>query len=165
MAWISKEIESLLNFRIAEEEKSYRIYLGMAEWLENQGYSGAAKLWKKYSEEEKKHSEIVREYIRDLDLQPELRPILDVKQEFSSLEQIIRDSFTHEMLITDQCNELTKKAMEANDFMTMELGMFFVKEQREEIQKITYLINRLELFGTSEVALRMLDEEMNELAE
>ena len=52
MAWISNNIENLINYRISQEEYSSRLYLAMSNWLQNNGYDGASKLFKKWADEE-----------------------------------------------------------------------------------------------------------------
>ena len=64
MAFINKKIEELINYRIVEEEKSARLYLAMSQWLDYNGFAGAAKLWKKYSDEEIEHAAMALEWLR-----------------------------------------------------------------------------------------------------
>ena len=65
---ISEKIIQLLNYRIQQEEFSSRLYLAMSVWLDFKGYFGASKLWKKYSEEEKAHSEWAYKYLLELNI-------------------------------------------------------------------------------------------------
>ena len=162
MAFISKKIEGLINYRIVEEEKSSRLYLAMSKWLTYNGYDGAAKLWKKYSDEELNHSGWAYTYLEDLDILPEVPALEKPMCEFKGLPEICKASYDHEMLITQQCNELAKAAQADGDYMTLELAQKYLKEQVEEIGKITYWLDRLEAFGNSKEALRLLDNEMGE---
>ena len=165
MAFISKKIENLINFRIVEEEKSSRLYLAMSQWLDYNGFSGAAKLWKKYSDEEHKHSEWAYEYLQDLDILPVVPALEKPKCTFSSLPEICKMSYEHEIKVTEQCNALAKAAQAEGDYMTVELAQRYLKEQVEEIGKTTYWLDRLEAFGDNPQLLRELDEEMEEYAE
>lgn len=160
MAFISKEIEELINFRIVEEEKSNRLYLSMAKWLNYNGYSGASKLWAKYADEELVHSKWGYVYLEELDILPVI-PALEAPQlSFESLSQICKDSYDHEILITEQCNDLAKAALSNNDFMTLQFAQKYLTEQAEEIGRQAYWIDRIEAFGDSKEALRLLDNEM-----
>lgn len=162
MAFISKNIEELINFRIAQEEYSSRLYLAMSKWLGFNGYSGAEKLWKKYSDEEMSHANWAYNYLEELDILPKV-PALDAPpMEFKDLPDICQKSYDHEILVTEQCNELAKKAFEDSDFMTVDLAQKYLREQTEEIGRQTYWLDRLEAFGTSKEALRLLDNEMGE---
>ncbi|MBP7008050.1 hypothetical protein KBB05_05075 [Patescibacteria group bacterium] len=48
--------------------------------------------------------------------------------------------------------------------MVAELGMWYCKEQVEELDKFQNRLDRLEAFGESKDCLRLLDEEMGEKA-
>lgn len=160
MAFISKKIEDLINYRIVEEEKSSRLYLAMAKWLNFNGFVGASKLWTKYSEEESLHAIWAYSYLEDLDILPCV-PALDKPQEkFKSLSEICELSYQHELAITVQCNELAKAAASEGDYMTLELAQRYLKEQVEEIGKATTWLDKLQAFGDSPEALRLLDNEM-----
>lgn len=167
MAFINKKIEDLINFRILEEEKSSRIYLAMSKWAEFTGYSGAAKLWKKYADEEMTHANWGYSYLEELDIKPEV-PILEKPNcEFSGLQDICKQSYDHEILVTNQCNDLAKAALEANDFMTLALAQKYLSEQTEEIGRQSYWLNRIDILGGESITadgLFLLDKEMGEKA-
>jgi len=160
MAFISKKIEDLINFRIAEEEKSSRLYLAMSKWLGYNGYAGAEKLWKKYSDEELAHAEWGYGYLQDLDILPKVPALVAPECSFKGLVEICKASYEHEMLITKQCNELASIAVQENDYMTLQLAQKYLKEQVEEIGKTTYWLDRVDAFGESPESLRLLDDEM-----
>ena len=163
MAILSDNIISKLNYRIQQEEMSSRIYFGMANWLEFMGYTGAAKLWRKYSEE-KGHAKIVVDYLLDLNILPNISELEKPQTEFKSLEQIIALSYKHEVDITNQCKELASLSFKEGDFMTFNLAQKFVTEQVEELKKTQLWIDKLSLFGNDRIALRLLDNEMGETA-
>ena len=160
MAFINEKIVELINFRILEEEKSNRLYLAMSKWLGFNGYTGASKLWSKYAAEELSHTQWAYSYLEDLDILPVIPALPKPLMEFESLPQICRLSYEHEMLISTQCNDLAKAALGENDFMTLQLAQKYLTEQTEEIARQTYWLDRLEAFGTSPEALRLLDNEM-----
>ena len=67
MAWISNNIENLINYRISQEEYSSRLYLAMSNWLQNNGYNGASKLFKKWTDEEMVHANFSYSYLQTSD--------------------------------------------------------------------------------------------------
>lgn len=163
MAFINKRIEDLINFRIVEEEKSSRLYLAMSKWLKYQGYEGAAALWQKYSDEELAHSKKAYTYLEELDILPTVPTIPQPQLTFTSLPEICKLSLDHELLITEQCNTLAKKAFEEKDFMTTQLAQWYLTEQTEEIGKVTYWLNRIDVLGGENInsnGLFLLDQEM-----
>lgn len=159
---ITDECIKILNYRIEQEDYSSRIYLAMSMWLDDKGYVNAAKLWKKYSDEERGHADMAREYLLDLGIRPTTPLLNQPVQEFSGLPQIIRDSHEHEVEITRQCKELASHAMKMGDHMLYQLAATYLKEQIEEVGKAQNWIDQLESFGEDPIAMRLLDHEMKD---
>lgn len=160
MAVISTKIIGLMNLRIQQEELSSRLYKAMAIGLEYNGFSGAAKLWNTYSAEEYSHAQIAYNYLLELDIQPTVPSLPQPQFTFTSLQDVIKKSYEHELVITKQCNDLAIAAQQEGDFMTLQLAQTYLKEQVEELGKTTYWLDRLEAFGDSKESLRLLDNEM-----
>jgi ferritin len=167
---ISDKIIKLLNYRIKEEELSSRIYLAISTCMSYKGYNGAAKLFKKYSDEETVHASFAYEYLLDLDIRPEISALENIDKEYKGIVDAVQTAFEHEIVITNQCKELAKACAAEGDYMTLALAQKYLMEQVEEIQKTTDLLNfidTLTLEGKEPcpVGLRMLDDYMGELAE
>lgn len=160
----NQKLINLLQFRIKAEEESSRLYKAMAIYLNYEGYHGAAKLWCKYAEEERAHAEWSYEYLLDLDVMPIVDSLVKPASQFEGLYDVILKSLNHEYVVTEQCQELARVASEEGDYMTLEFAQKYLREQREEIGKLTNLVDRLKAFGTSKEALRFLDNELNNLA-
>jgi len=157
---LSAECEKYLNYRVQQEEYSARIYLSMAMWLENEGYLGSAKLWRKYSDEEMVHANDARTYLLSMGVQP-ITPMLEApEQSYTGLPQIIEKSFEHEIEVTMQIKELSDYALKGGDHMLYTLGQQYLKEQVEEHNKMQNWMDRLSAFGEDKMALRFLDNEM-----
>lgn len=151
-----------LNYRIEQEEYSARIYKSMEMWLNNKGYTGAAKVWGKYSAEEMGHADWARTYLLSFGIQP-LTPALEQPtQSYAGLPEIIRMSFDHEIDVSNQIKEMADHALEYKSHMLYELCLKYMKEQVEEHDKMQTWIDKLEAFGTDKIALRLLDNEMAE---
>ena len=159
---ISDKIITLLNYRIEQEEQSSRLYKSMSNWLNYNGFTGAAKLWEKYSNEELTHAQWSYDYLLDLDIKPITPELPKPKQDFNGLIDIIQKSYDHELEITTQCQQLAKACVEENDFMTLVIAQKYLKEQTEEIAKTVYWLDRIEAFGDSKECLRLLDNEMSQ---
>lgn len=158
---LSEECEKLLNFRIEQEEFSSRLYLAMSMCLNNEGYTGAASLWKKYSDEEMTHANWARTYLLSMGVTPETPALKKPKSEYPGcLAEIIRDSFDHEIVVTKQIKEMADKAFKSGDHMLYELCLSYLKEQVEEHDKTQTWVDKLMTFGSDPIALRLLDEEM-----
>lgn len=162
---LSEESEKLLNYRIQQEDFSSRLYLAMSLCLNNEGYTGAAKLWKKYSDEERAHADWSRTYLLSMGVTPDTPALTKPKTEYPGcLVEIIKDSFDHEIEVTKQIKVLASDALKKGDHMLYELSLQYLKEQVEEHDKTQTWVDKLMSFGTDPIALRLLDNEMDELA-
>ena len=152
-----------LNYRIQQEEYSSRIYMSMSMWLNNEGYMGAAALWRKYSDEELTHADIARKYMLSFGIQP-VTPRLDQPEQlFAGLPEIIKMSYDHEIEVSVQIKAMADHALKMADHMLYELCLAYLKEQVEEHDKMQTWADKLKTFGTDPLALRLLDNEMAEL--
>jgi ferritin len=157
---LSSECETVLQYRVQQEEQSSRIYHSMSMWLNNEGYSGAAALWLKYSKEEMAHADWSREYLLAMGITPNTPTLTAEPSVYIGLPQIIEASYDHEIAITVQITELANKALKAGDHMLYTLSSHYLKEQVEEHGKMQDWIDKLKSFGTDKIAMRWLDEEM-----
>lgn len=149
-----------LQYRIQQEEQSSRLYLSMSMWLNNEGYTGAAKLWKKYADEEMTHADWAKDYLLAMGVNPETPVLAAQPTSFEGLPAIIKASFEHEITITKQIKTMASEALKQGDHMLYELALRYLKEQVEELDKAQTWLDKLTAFGEDKIALRMLDEEM-----
>lgn len=159
---ISERLISLMNYRIEQEEASSRLYKSMAVWLDYKGYSGAAKLFNKYAEEELKHAQWAYQYLLDLDVLPSVPAIEKPQTDFLGLIDIINKTYEHEQKVTEQCQQLASAAFKEGDYMTLHLAQHYLDEQVEELAKSNYWVNRVQAFGSDSNILFEIDEEMSE---
>jgi ferritin len=159
---LSDDCVEYLNYRVQQEEYSGRIYLAMSMWLDNNGYVNAAKLWRKYSNEEMSHSDLARTYLLSMGVQPETPVLESPEQTFTGLPEIIEMSYDHEIVVTQQIKELADDAMKKMDHMLYEFALAYLKEQVEEHNKMQNWVDQLNAFGTDKVAMRLLDHEMKD---
>lgn len=160
---LSPEIEKILNLQIANELNSEKLYRAMSNCMEYKGWEGAAKLWKKYSEEEHKHAEKVISFMQDLDCLPQIPATTQPQKEFEGIKDIVTKSDEHEWLITTQWKVIASKAMKESDLLTFGLAQEFIKEQVEELAKTNYWVSRIEMYESSKKTLGDLDDEMGEI--
>jgi len=165
MEYLSEKMKTLLKFRIEQEELSSRLYQSMAQFLEFNGFEGAAKLWYKYSDEESTHAKLITQFMLDLDYLPPMPTIREPQLEFDGLEDIINKSYEHEVLVTNQCKDLAIQAFKENDLLTYGIAQRLVNEQVEELAKTTLWKDKIESFGSDKIALKLLDQEMGEAAQ
>lgn len=159
---ISDKVIQALNYRINQEELSSRLYLAMSLWLNNNGFVGASKRWRKDSNDELEHAEWAREYLLSLGIQPATKPLVQVKESYSSFEEIVVLSFDHEVEVTRQCKDLAQLAQKEGDHLLYTLAMKYLSEQVEEHDKLQTILDKLDAFGNNGAALRLLDNELGQ---
>ena len=157
----SDSVIKILNYRIEQEESSSRLYEAMSLWLNDNGFMGASKKWKQDSLDELDHAQWAKNYLLDMGVQPTLPALPKPEQSFTSFPEIIKKSYEHEIMVTQQCNELAKEGMRTADHLLYQLANKFLQEQQEEIGKLQTLKDKLESFGEDKIALRLLDNELN----
>lgn len=156
----TQTVIDILNMRIEQEEYSSRIYHSMSMWLNDNGYMGAAKQWQKDADGEMEHANWAKEYLLDMGVQPKIPALKEPPQTFAGLPDIIKQSYAHEIDITNQCNSLANKALSTSDNLLYQLANKFLQEQQEELGKVQTLLDKLEAFGEDKIALRLLDNEL-----
>ena len=129
-------------------------------WLNNEGYTGAASLWKKYSDEEMAHADWSRTYLLSMGVTPEVPVLAAQSTSYTGLPAIIKASYDHEIVITKQIKDMASDAMKKGDHMLYELCLKYLKEQVEEHDKTQTWVDKLSAFGEDKIALRLLDDEM-----
>lgn len=158
----SDAVIKILNYRIEQEESSSRLYHAMSMWLNDHGFMGAAKAWQADADGEMEHAGWAKEYLLDMGVQPEIPALPKPQQSFTGLCDIVKLSYKHEVMVTEQCNELAKQAHKSGDFLLHQLAHKFLVEQQEELGKLQTILDKLEAFGEDKIALRLLDNELGQ---
>lgn len=158
---IPDELVRLLNYRINQEELSSRIYYAMHEWLENQGYFGAGDMLNRWSSKKSRHAEWASEFLEAFGYLPEVQKIDQPKLEFTSLKDVIKRSYEQEIDLTEQCNDLANKAADLGRYCVMTLALQYLREQRDEVKKVSNWLDRLTLIGDDPREIMLIDREMN----
>lgn len=156
----SKNCVDILNFRIEQEESSSRLYQAMSLWLNNAGYTGAAKAWKKDADGEMEHAQWAKDFLLDMGVTPRLPALAAPVHEFTGLPDIIRQSFAHEILITEQCNALANYAFLNGNHLLYQLAGKYLQEQQEELGKVQTYLDKLNAFGEDKIAMKLFDTEL-----
>ena len=82
-----------------------------------------------------------------------------IQSTFTKVVEPIKAAYEHEQFITASINECYAVAQKANDFRTMQLLDWYVKEQGEEEANASDLLKAVELFGGDPKNLYDLDRE------
>lgn len=160
MKRISDKLEKLIQEQIANEENSSRLYRSMSEWLEYNGWFGAAKLFKKYSEEEMTHMHKFMDYLQDRDCLPFVPSLIEQPKAFKGIKDIIDLTYNHEIKITTWITDIALAALNEKDLVCYQFLNPLISEQCEEEKKALYWIDRYNMIESSKSPMIELDKEM-----
>jgi ferritin len=159
---LDKKIVDALNYRIQQEELSYRIYEQMALWLDNKGFKNFAKKYYKDAKDELKHSGWAKDHLLAYGIEPELLNLSAPALEYDSLKEILMLTLEHEQEITRQCNELAKLTQKMEQYPSFTLAMKFCEEQVEELDTAQTLVDQITTFGDSKEAMITLEHNIKD---
>ncbi len=157
--FVSKECIDILNFRIEQEEYSSRVYTAMSMWLNDKGYVNSAKAWAQDAQDELVHAQWAKDFLLDMGITPKTPALKEPPQTFTGLPDVIKQSYAHEILVTQQCNELASHAMKYGNHLLYQLAMKYLTEQQEELGKVQTYMDKLETFGEDKVAMKLFDND------
>ncbi len=156
---LDTNVGNILTQQINKEFYSAYLYLTFADFYEEQGLKGFANWYVIQSQEELAHARILRRYLLDNDWTPTMEAIAKPDLTFSKVVEPIKAAYEHEQFITASINECYAVAQKVNDFRTMQLLDWYVKEQGEEEANAADLLKAVELFGGDPKNLFDLDRE------
>ena len=156
---LDTNVGNILTQQINKEFYSAYLYLTFADFYEEQGLKGFANWYVIQSQEELAHARILRRYLLDNDWTPTMEAIAKPDLTFTKGVEPIKAAYEHEQFITASINECYVVAQKANDFRTMQLLDWYVKEQGEEEANASDLLKAVELFGGDPKSLFDLDRE------
>ena len=160
---INVEVMDLLNEQIAKEAHSSSAYLAMASWCDHNAFTGSAEFFYKQSNEEREHMLKIFKFINDnggTAYSPEVKNLM---HEFNSLEEIFESALDQEINITKSIHTIVHKSRKAQDLTSEYFLQWFVAEQMEEEQKIRRVLELFDLMGTDGMALKLIDERVNDV--
>lgn len=144
---INKKVEEILNVQVQKEDYSSQLYLAMASWAENQGYSGVSEWLYAQAEEERMHMLKIVAYINERDGTAEIPGLEQPPKEFGNLPSMFDAVLEHERYISKSINEIVAVCMDEKDYTTHNWIQWFVEEQIEEEASVKDIIDKLKLVG------------------
>ncbi|HJD53385.1 MAG TPA: ferritin [Candidatus Avibacteroides avistercoris] len=157
---INKRVEDALNEQINAEFWSAYFYLSMSSYLAHAGYPGFAKWFSVQFKEEQDHAQIFVNYILSRGGKVTLKPINEVKTEWTSPLNCFEETLAHENNVTERINNLYAIALEEKDFATQSMLKWYIDEQVEEEKTVQDTIDNLRLIKDNGFGLYMLDKEL-----
>jgi ferritin len=130
-----------LNEQIAREFGASQQYLAAAVWYEDQTFPRLARLFYEQAVEEREHALMMVKYLLDSEILPRIPGVSDPRGEFGDFVEPIRIALEQERKVTDQISQLTKVARDETDFVSEQFTHWFLKEQVEEVDLFSSLLD------------------------
>jgi ferritin len=133
-----------LNDQIEREFGASQQYLAAAVWYEDETLPRLAQLFYDQAVEERGHALMMAKYLLDLDIRPRVPGVREPRGDFSDFVEPISIALEQERKVTDQISELASVAREERDFVSEQFVQWFLKEQVEEIDLMSTLLDTAE---------------------
>ena len=157
---IGKRIQEAMNEQIKHETFSAYLYFSMAAYFHSKSLDGMAQWMKAQAQEEFAHALRFFNHINNRGGRIELQALEKPQTEWESPLSAFKAALQHEEFITGKINDLAKSADEENDRAAGIMLQWFVTEQVEEEDRVSTVINMLELVGDSGHGILMADREL-----
>ena len=144
---LKKKVEDICNRQVEREGYSSNLYLAMASWAENNGFSGVADWLYAQSEEERLHMLKFITYINERGGKVVIPAFKKPPTDYKSVEELFREVLKHEEFVTASINEIVALTFTEKDFNTHNFVQWFVTEQVEEEASVREILDKLRLVG------------------
>ncbi|HSA37662.1 MAG TPA: ferritin [Methanoregula sp.] len=157
---ISKTLETALGRQVNRELYSAYLYLSMSSYFETVSLKGFAKWMRVQAKEERMHAMKIYDYVISRGGKVILQDIEAPKNKWASAGKVFEDSYAHEQKVTAMINGLVDLAIKEKDHATFEMLQWFVKEQVEEEEHASDILNQIKIVGDVPGHLFVLDHHL-----
>ncbi|SCX48681.1 Ferritin [Klenkia marina] len=129
-----------LNVQIGNEFAAHQQYVACAVYYDQQTMQQTAQLFFDQAAEERSHAMMMVRYLLDADAEVRIPALPAPICDFSDVVAPVALALEQEKRVTEQINELTAIARRENDFASDQFMQWFIKEQVEEVSKMSDLL-------------------------
>jgi ferritin len=129
-----------LNEQLGYEFGAHQQYVAIATFYDALTMPQMAALFYQQALEERDHAMMMVQYLLDADETPVIPALEAPKVGFSDVVEPVAAALAQEKRVTEQINELTRIARDNNDFASDQFMQWFIKEQVEEVAKMSDLL-------------------------
>ncbi len=135
----SQRFADQLNVQIGNEFAAHLQYVACAIYYDGLTMPQTAALFYQQAIEERDHAMMMVQYLLDTGADVELPGVEAPVNEFKDVVAPVALALEQEKRVTAQVHELTRIAREENDFASEQFMGWFIKEQVEEVAKMSDL--------------------------
>ncbi|MGY2081680.1 ferritin [Modestobacter sp. SYSU DS0657] len=130
----------LLNAQIGHEFAAHQQYVACAIYFDELTMPQTAQLFFDQAAEERNHAMMMVRYLLDADARVQIPGIAAPICDFADVVAPVALALDQEKRVTEQINQLTAVARQHNDFASDQFMQWFIKEQVEEVSKMSDLL-------------------------
>lgn len=138
---------SLLREQIRNEFTASQQYIAVAVYLDGQDLPRLAAHFYAQALEERNHAMSMVRYLLDSGLPVAIPGVDDVRNDFSSVEDVVRLALSQEKAVTAQITALARTARDEGDYLGEQFVQWFLKEQVEEVASMSTLLTVVQRAG------------------
>lgn len=129
-----------LNEQIGNEFEAHQQYIAIATYYDALTMPQMAGLFYQQAQEERDHAMMMVQYLLDADHTPVIPAIAAPRFDFADVVEPVAAALEQEKRVTAQINDLTRIARENHDYASDQFMQWFIKEQVEEVSKMSDLL-------------------------
>jgi ferritin len=129
-----------LNEQLGYEFGAHQQYIAIATFYDALTMPQMAALFYEQALEERDHAMMMVQYLLDADETPVIPALEAPKVDFADVVEPVAAALAQERRVAEQINELTRIARDNNDFASDQFMQWFIKEQVEEVAKMSDLL-------------------------
>jgi ferritin len=133
-----------LNEQIAHEFAAHQQYVACAVYYDAETLPQLARFFYRQAMEERDHAMMMVQYLIDADADVTIPGVAAPQTTFGDIVAPVALALDQEKRVSDQINELTKIARDADDFTSEQFTQWFIKEQVEEVATMSDLLRVVE---------------------
>jgi ferritin len=134
------KFQALLRKQIRNEFTASQQYAAVAVYADDQDLPRLAAHFYAQSLEERNHAMSMVQYLLDSDLPVQIPGVDDVRNGFSSVEEVVQFALAQEKAVTAQITTLAPTARDEGDYLGEQFMQWFLKEQVEEVSSMSTLL-------------------------
>lgn len=147
---ISDEMEKILNQQVTNEAWNAEIYLAYGSWADDKGMAGLSNYLFRHSKEERDHMMKFMQHIMQRGGRVKIDQIPKPLKDPKDLEDCLNKLFEAEVDNSKAIYKILDLALEEKDWPSWNFLQWFIKEQIEEENMVTELMDRYNLLRTDD---------------
>lgn len=143
------KFHALLHDQIRNEFNAEHQYIAIAVWFDNADLPVLAKHFYAQAVEERNHAMMMVRYFLDRDMGVDLSGTDPAQSQFTSAREPLQLALQQERTVTDQIVQLAGTAREEGDYLGEQFVQWFLKEQVEEVARMSTLLTVADRAGAN----------------